>query len=99
MQKGAAAGPHETSSGRLQVTREFVPELPPHAQVMIETVLRFGGDVLPEGSTTLMVLVQRSAVIIDTGLKGLRAQALHLRAGSGPVKQIKRLTSHLLVES
>lgn len=58
-----------------------------YAQVMIETGnLRFGGDVLPEqcnfgglGATGN----GKRGLSFDTVLKGLRAQALHLRAYAG----------------
>ena len=86
-EKGAATGADFVNQLWQAAIDEGVrPELL-YAQVMIETGnLRFGGDVLPEqcnfgglGATGNGV----RGLSFDTVLKGLRAQALHLRAYAG----------------
>lgn len=86
-EKGAATGTDFVNQLWQAAIDEGVrPELL-YAQVMIETGnLRFGGDVLPEqcnfgglGATGNGA----RGLSFDTVLKGLRAQALHLRAYAG----------------
>ena len=86
-EKGAATGTDFVNQLWQAAIDEGVrPELL-YAQVMIETGnLRFGGDVLPEqcnfggmGATG----DGKRGLSFDTVLKGLRAQALHLRAYAG----------------
>ena len=86
-EKGAATGTDFVNQLWQAAIDEGVrPELL-YAQVMIETGnLRFGGDVLPEqcnfgglGATGN----GKRGLSFDTVLKGLRAQALHLRAYAG----------------
>lgn len=86
-EKGAATGTDFVNQLWQAAIDEGVrPELL-YAQVMIETGnLRFGGDVLPEqcnfggmGATGNGA----HGLSFDTVLKGLRAQALHLRAYAG----------------
>ena len=86
-EKGAATGTDFVNQLWQAAIDEGVrPELL-YAQVMIETGnLRFGGDVLPEqcnfgglGATGN----GEHGLSFDTVLKGLRAQALHLRAYAG----------------
>ena len=86
-EKGAATGADFVNQLWQAAIDEGVrPELL-YAQVMIETGnLRFGGDVLPEqcnfgglGATGNGA----RGLSFDTVLKGLRAQALHLRAYAG----------------
>lgn len=86
-EKGAATGIDFVNQLWQAAIDEGVrPELL-YAQVMIETGnLRFGGDVLPEqcnfggmGATG----DGKRGLSFDTVLKGLRAQALHLRAYAG----------------
>ena len=86
-EKGAATGTDFVNQLWQAAIDEGVrPELL-YAQVMIETGnLRFGGDVLPEqcnfgglGATGNGA----RGLLFDTVLKGLRAQALHLRAYAG----------------
>ena len=86
-EKGAATGTDFVNQLWQAAIDEGVrPELL-YAQVMVETGnLRFGGDVLPEqcnfgglGATGN----GKRGLSFDTVLKGLRAQALHLRAYAG----------------
>lgn len=86
-EKGAATGTDFVNQLWQAAIDEGVrPELL-YAQVMVETGnLRFGGDVLPEqcnfgglGATGKGA----RGLSFDTVLKGLRAQALHLRAYAG----------------
>lgn len=86
-EKGAATGTDFVNQLWQAAIDEGVrPELL-YAQVMIETGnLRFGGDVLPEqcnfGGMGATGNGERG-LSFDTVLKGLRAQALHLRAYAG----------------
>ena len=86
-EKGAATGTDFVNQLWQAAIDEGVrPELL-YAQVMIETGnLRFGGDVLPEqcnfGGMGATGDGERG-LSFDTVLKGLRAQALHLRAYAG----------------
>ena len=86
-EKGAATGTDFVNQLWQAAIDEGVrPELL-YAQVMIETGnLRFGGDVLPEqcnfGGLGATGNGERG-LSFDTVLKGLRAQALHLRAYAG----------------
>lgn len=86
-EKGAATGADFVNQLWQAAIDEGVrPELL-YAQVMIETGnLRFGGDVLPEqcnfGGMGATGNGERG-LSFDTVLKGLRAQALHLRAYAG----------------
>ena len=86
-EKGAATGTDFVNQLWQAAIDEGVrPELL-YAQVMIETGnLRFGGDVLPEqcnfGGMGATGKGERG-LSFDTVLKGLRAQALHLRAYAG----------------
>lgn len=86
-EKGAATGTDFVNQLWQAAIDEGVrPELL-YAQVMIETGnLRFGGDVLPEqcnfGGLGAIGNGERG-LSFDTVLKGLRAQALHLRAYAG----------------
>ena len=86
-EKGAATGTDFVNQLWQTAIDEGVrPELL-YAQVMIETGnLRFGGDVLPEqcnfGGMGATGNGERG-LSFDTVLKGLRAQALHLRAYAG----------------
>ena len=86
-EKGAATGTDFVNQLWQAAIEEGVrPELL-YAQVMIETGnLRFGGDVLPEqcnfGGLGATGNGERG-LSFDTVLKGLRAQALHLRAYAG----------------
>ena len=86
-EKGAATGNDFVNQLWQAAIDEGVrPELL-YAQVMIETGnLRFGGDVLPEqcnfGGLGATENGERG-LSFDTVLKGLRAQALHLRAYAG----------------
>lgn len=86
-EKGAATGADFVNQLWQAAIDEGVrPELL-YAQVMIETGnLRFGGDVLPEqcnfGGLGATGNGERG-LSFDTVLKGLRAQALHLRAYAG----------------
>ena len=86
-EKGAATGADFVNQLWQTAIDEGVrPELL-YAQVMIETGnLRFGGDVLPEqcnfGGMGATGNGERG-LSFDTVLKGLRAQALHLRAYAG----------------
>ncbi|MBF0922312.1 MAG: N-acetylmuramoyl-L-alanine amidase [Atopobium sp.] len=86
-EKGAATGTDFVNQLWQAAIDEGVrPELL-YAQVMIETGnLRFGGDVLPEqcnfGGLGATGNSERG-LSFDTVLKGLRAQALHLRAYAG----------------
>ena len=86
-EKGAATGADFVNQLWQAAIDEGVrPELL-YAQVMVETGnLRFGGDVLPEqcnfGGLGATGNGERG-LSFDTVLKGLRAQALHLRAYAG----------------
>ena len=86
-EKGAATGTDFVNQLWQAAIDEGVrPELL-YAQVMVETGnLRFGGDVLPEqcnfGGMGATGNGERG-LSFDTVLKGLRAQALHLRAYAG----------------